>query len=314
MVTSNAKDFDLRAAQREAFPTRVLENAGIKRVFLLARDAAVSQSEVEAENESHRDIVQGNFEELYRQLGYKHIMGLQWAVTYCRNARYIEYAWYSMWHIIYIFSGYRYILKMDDDIMVDFYQLLAKLQSDYPSLDNVVLGYKQFGLTPQRNRKSKWFVSKAEFAGNVYPDFLSGWAWATSTSTAVRLVNQSRRVPFFWIDDLWVTGVLAGVAGGIRVESLNTFYTVYAEHMECCVAEENTDKLCDFIVGPSLDRTELIVKFGRLSQRCHEMGCERRTWKDSVVKTCVKIDNPYFLPHNSPGVGEVIVLPNKMLL
>ncbi len=203
---------------------------------------------------------------------------------------------------------------MDDDIMVDYYQLLAKLSSDYKSLDNVALGYKQFGLAPQRNAKSKWFVSRSEFSGDTYPDFLSGWAWATSPATAAKLIELSGLEKFFWIDDLWVTGILTRKSGDIAIESLNTFYTVYAEHIECCVDPAETNKLCDFIVGPSLDRTDLITRFGRAANRCHRSGrCERRKWEDSVLKTCVKIDNPFFLPPNAPGVGEVIVVPNKLL-
>ena len=149
--------------------------------------------------------------------------------------------------------------------------------SDYPSLDDVALGYKQMGLAPQRNPKSKWFVPESTFAGKTYPDFLSGWAWMTSPKTAEKLVRASMEIPFFWVDDVWITGMLARQAGGIMLQSLNTFYTLYVEHIECCL--NDSQKLCDFLIGPSMDRTDLVEHFGKHSRKCHDLGCERRPWQ-----------------------------------
>ena len=35
------------------------------------------------------------------------------------------------------------------------------------------------------------------------------------------------------------------------------------------------------------------------------------SFQESIARNCV-IDNPLFLPH-SPGIGEVITVPNKVL-
>ena len=102
VVTSNARNFGLREAQREAFPEDDLEAEGIRRVFILATDPGIDQERVREENLRHGDIVQGNFRESYKHLAYKvrsdtqkyilnnanscvfqHIMGLNWATTYC---------------------------------------------------------------------------------------------------------------------------------------------------------------------------------------------------------------------------------------
>ena len=162
-------------------------------------------------------------------------------------------------------------------------ELLLKLSSDYPSLDDVALGYKQMGLAPQRNPKSKWIVPETAFSGKTYPDFLSGWAWMTSPRTAERLVRASKEVPFFWVDDVWITGMLARQAGGILLQSLNAFYTLYVEHIDCCV--NDSQRLCDFMVGPSMERTDLVEQFGKHSRKCHDMGCERRPWQVHIKHT-----------------------------
>lgn len=90
VTTSKASHFGLREAQRSAFPSEALASEGVTRVFLVALeddegDGAV-QSRLLEENARHGDLVQGNFRESYRNLAYKHVMGLQWAVQYC-NAK-----------------------------------------------------------------------------------------------------------------------------------------------------------------------------------------------------------------------------------
>ena len=208
----------------------------------------------------------------------------------------------------------RYVLKMDDDIMVDVFQLLQKLKQDFPTLKTTLLGFKQMGLTPQRNPKSKWFVDNSDFGGKTYPDFLSGWAWTTSLTTAEKLVEASQTNKFFWIDDVWVTGMLAKKIGA-SLETLNSLYTIYIEHIRCCVENQKSKDgktlMCDFLVGPSMDDFNLIRRYGQLASKCFQEQCERRTWEQSVMKTCVKIDNPLFLP-TSPGVGQVFILKNKL--
>ena len=94
VVTSNARDLALRRAHRLSFPSHILKKAGIRRVFLLARDDSdghndgrLLQARIEAENFKYRDLVQGNFQESYKRLAYKHVMGLEWAAKNCNSAR-----------------------------------------------------------------------------------------------------------------------------------------------------------------------------------------------------------------------------------
>jgi hypothetical protein len=56
------------------------------------------------EAERFQDIVQGNFIEAYKNLTYKHLMGLQWAVDKCKN-------------------------NMDNNIIVNLYEAIVILQN-----------------------------------------------------------------------------------------------------------------------------------------------------------------------------------------
>ena len=47
----------------------------------------ISQEIIEEESKMHLDIVQGSMKEDYKNLAYKHLMGLQWAADECRHFR-----------------------------------------------------------------------------------------------------------------------------------------------------------------------------------------------------------------------------------
>ena len=88
LVVSNAKNQDLRNAQRDAFNQTMLNRLGMKRIFLLFVDEDnISQEIIEEESKMHLDIVQGSMIEDYKNLSYKHLMGLQWAADECRHFR-----------------------------------------------------------------------------------------------------------------------------------------------------------------------------------------------------------------------------------
>ena len=213
---------------------------------------------------------------------------------------------------------------MDDDIVVDFFRVYQQLliESDRTlnkeEINNSLYGYIQMGLPVQRSPGWKWALTKDEFNEDLHPNFLSGWAYITTPTVAMRLVNVSKQTNILWIDDVWVTGILASKAG-ILLKSLNLFYTFYKEHIQCCVSEPTLE--CDFLVGPSEKNLTVIRRFGEHSRTCwnggnlvfneHKFGwtnfkmkCKKRKLsKESLMNNCF-VKNPYFLP-NSKGIGEV---------
>jgi len=193
IVTSHPGHVSLRQAYRNALPTSVLRQFGIRRMFLLGRInpfqenySQVDQTVVEAEHQQYGDIVQGDFVESYKNLSYKHVMGLKHAVNYCPHTK--------------------YLLKMDDDIAVDIFQLLAYVkQRNVSGLALAGAVMTTLELQPFRDKSSKWFVTREEYALESYPSFVSGWAYITSVACAQELVERSESSPYFWIDDVYVS-------------------------------------------------------------------------------------------------------------
>ena len=193
IVTSHPGHVSLRQAFRNSLSSRILRQFGVRRMFLLGRInpfqenySQVDQSVVETEHQQYGDIAQGDFVESYKNLSYKHIMGLKHAVNFCPHTK--------------------YVLKMDDDIAVDIFQLLAHIKPNNISglalAGAVMMGQE---LHPLRDRSSKWFVTREEYALESYPPFVSGWAYVTSITAAKELVERSESSPYFWIDDVYVS-------------------------------------------------------------------------------------------------------------
>lgn len=267
IVTSHPGHVNLRDAFRRALPTQELVKFNITRLFLLARIDPhqtgyhqVDQSTIEEEHLHHKDIVQGDFVESYHNLSYKHVMGLKHASHFCQQAE--------------------LVLKMDDDIVVDLFQLLD-LGRNLSLAGMQMAGALMTGdeLIPVRDKNSKWFVSRDDYAPSRYPPFVSGWAYITTIEAARQLVRLAESSPFFWIDDIYVTGMLASLSGLKRVD-IRPRFTVYTDHLKCCLRKHSTP--CDYFVGPSGDDAGLIEDFHRQSLR----------WRLGPIITASRKDKP----------------------
>lgn len=272
IVTSYAGDATPRSALRRAYPDSELKAYGIRRVFLLAllpndvqAKTRVTQSAIVDESKRHRDVVQGNFIEAYKNLTYKHVMGLKWATESCRNVS--------------------YLMKMDHDIVLNLYKIIDVVKaSGIPG--NTMMGYVLKNMTPIREPLNKWFVTRSEYPSDSYPDFLSGWLYITSLKTARALTNAAQMArKYFWIDDLFLTGIIRRELD-VRLKDLNEFFTTNNEYLNCCLKDAPKKLQCDFAVGPNGGDTELQVKFKDFSQYC-KANCKPRSKEFAVNNTCI---------------------------
>ena len=184
---------------------------------------------------------------------------------------------------------------MDDDIYVNFPQLQALVQRNIPSNHNSwMMGLLQLRL-PVMRASSKWSVSHVDWSEDTWPDFLSGWCYVSSPDAVNLIVNKLNDLEtIFWIDDVLITGV---VAENLNIEriSLNKYFTVYKQEMECC---SNGASMCPFVVGPTDHNVTLLDKLVTKQKYCQKHICDKK-YKCNVT-------NPYFMPKHV--IGEVIPL------
>lgn len=285
IVTSYFGNVEARSAMRRSVSNSELERARIKRIFLLGTspgDEFTTQDALRDESSRFGDILQGNFREDYRNLTYKHVMGLRWAGKHC--------------------PGTKFVVKMDDDIVIDVRRTIDLLKSfKFPSPDYIA-GYILKGMEPKRDPANKWYTTLKEYGHYKYPTFVSGWFYVTTPKLATKLVDVSFRVPYFWIDDVYVTGMLAQKLK-VRFLNLNRYFAVHTELMQCCLRDLPVVQ-CDYLIGPNGGDTGMFYNFNVLAEQCYSKPCGIR--ERPLNDTCVVDKKPLL------GPGKAIVEPFKL--
>lgn len=290
LVTSYVGHVELRSAHRRAMPHEVLSTMNTTRIFLLAqipdKEKYIKQEAINDESLLYGDILQGSFVEHYRNLTYKHLMGLRWASNVCQKVS--------------------YILKVDDDTVFDFDKTFKLLQGNI-DLDNTLLGYMLNYTKPRRNKDNKWYVTWDEYPRNVYPSYLSGWYYITTPKVVSRIVDEALYHPYFWIDDVLVTGILTE-ALNIKLQHVpNGFWLEYYELLECCLGDMIKKSIrCEFTVGPNGGRDNLIIEFNNAVKNCNAWrNCTERSISKPLKSVCVMFHDRRIF---SEGQAEVELL------
>lgn len=292
IITSYAGDPSARSALRRAYTDEELQALEIRRVFLLGtlnndaeRRTHVSQNALLDESQRFNDILQGDFLDTYRNLTHKHLMGLRWTLNSCRHVK--------------------YIMKMDDDIVVNIYGMMENLRSGIVEKDSLT-GYVLKNMIPVREPANKWYVSKMEYAGDTYPDFVSGWLYIMHPQVAKRLIDYVESSnEFFWIDDVFVTGILRH-ALNIKVKDVSELYTTDYRYLECCIKGRASLLKCEFLIGPNGGDKELQVRFKEFAKYCHT-NCSVRPNDNLVGKRCVVVYKEPNLHKGSVQISPVIL-------
>lgn len=58
-------------------------------------------------------------------------------------------------------------------------------------------------------REGKWKVSPSELSANRYPPYCQGAMWILPTDQIPKLLEAAASVNFLWVDDAYITGLLA---------------------------------------------------------------------------------------------------------
>lgn len=147
------------------------------------------------ESELYHDIIQEDYIDSYRNMTYKFMSVIKWTVKFC--------------------SHVRYMLKIDDDVFINILALGPFLRKpeitsllDYRSiLCKTWVNEKPVRL--RRKNIGKWAVSFREFHAKVYPVYCSGMFVLLSLRNAKKIFEMSMQLSYFWIDDVFMTGIVA---------------------------------------------------------------------------------------------------------
>ncbi|XP_064085525.1 beta-1,3-galactosyltransferase 5-like isoform X4 [Macrobrachium nipponense] len=163
------------------------------------------QRAVEEEITMHQDIIQYNFIDSYRNLTYKTIAWMTWVKYNC-----LDVPW---------------IAKIDDDNVVNPFALNRYLVDRFrenPSPDAI---HGRLRVTNKAMRNGKWVVTKEEYPPDRYPPFVLGPAYIVGRNAIDKLLEYTPYTPFLWLEDVYMTGLVAKAAGVKHVQAEKTLYT-----------------------------------------------------------------------------------------
>lgn len=163
------------------------------------------QALIQEESNAFGDIIQGNFADTYTNLPYKHLMGYKWIHESCQHKP-------------------KLVVKADDDVFIEIYHLFYFVSAIYGESpqDSLICDVIPAGTTPQK--AGKWMDNSYEFLTDTYPKYCSGSAYLITPSLIPKFLKASSSISKFWIDDIYVTGMLRE-ALGISPFYLNLRYT-----------------------------------------------------------------------------------------
>ncbi|XP_059163884.1 beta-1,3-galactosyltransferase 1-like [Physella acuta] len=164
------------------------------------------------ETDSFHDILQFQLLDSYANLTRKLILAFNWLLhSTCKCS---------------------YVLKVDQDVFVNIPMLITFLeQSGKP---NSIYGHIYANSWVER--KGKWAVSKIDLPIDKYPIYAAGNAYVLSIDAVDKIVKLSPHFPYIPVEDAFLTGILASVAGVDRI--MTGGFTKWSE---------STPHACEFV-------------------------------------------------------------------
>ncbi|XP_060782717.1 N-acetyllactosaminide beta-1,3-N-acetylglucosaminyltransferase 2 [Neoarius graeffei] len=165
----------------------------VHRVFLLGKIDEALSKDIEKESEMYNDIIMWDFMDTFFNLTLKDILFWDWFSKHCQNAR--------------------FVLKGDDDVFVRTPALLDYLENQEKlhlkrhgyakKMDDFVIGDIITSAIPRRSETNKYFIPESFYEG-MYPTYPGGGGVVYSGALVPRLLQVSRRVHLFPIDDVYL--------------------------------------------------------------------------------------------------------------
>ncbi|XP_019632685.1 PREDICTED: beta-1,3-galactosyltransferase 1-like [Branchiostoma belcheri] len=194
MVTSAPMNSSQRHAIRRTWGNESNSEPGtvIKTVFTVGKTNKSSiQLGLERENMLHKDIIQEDFVDSYKNLTLKTVMCLKWASEFC--------------------PGAKFVMKADDDTFVNIYSLVRHLKHMPASnTSKLVTGYVYTGSKPvrvshsKRGKYDKWYVSKEEYPRETFPKYPCGFAYVMSNDVIRPLYEVSLTLKYVFLEDVFL--------------------------------------------------------------------------------------------------------------
>ena len=214
VVNSATGHFDQRDVIRHTFIQKnVTPSFSHRVVFLLGKAGdELTARKIEKEAEQRGDILQGDFTDTYRNLTFKGVMWLNWVSFNCPRVQ--------------------WVIKIDDDVVVNMSYVMEHVFREHRDAKHFIGGtliranssrIRRTSDSNKRGHPGKWKVDSSQFRGlEYYPFHYCGGYFVVLTGDLVRpMTAASRSAPFFWIDDIFLFGLLPHIVGDVFFADLD---------------------------------------------------------------------------------------------
>ncbi|XP_071828688.1 uncharacterized protein [Apostichopus japonicus] len=191
LISSHVRNYKQRNAIRKTWGSQHLFlGRNVRYVFILGKvegeKEAMTQELVAKEAQKYGDIVQGNFQESFKNLTLKVVLGLKWTTEFCSDAA--------------------YLYKGDEDMFVAWRNVIRFLletsdKAGKEKMSRFFVGSSMAGSPRISNPKSRYYVNESYFAGDFYPLYCSGGSYVISNDIIPELFKKSLSTPLISIDD-----------------------------------------------------------------------------------------------------------------
>ncbi|XP_063423208.1 beta-1,3-galactosyltransferase brn-like [Mytilus trossulus] len=186
LVKSDAANIARRLSIRQTWGN--ISHPRIKVIYLLGYYSVV-QDMIDLESNTYEDILQGDFVDIYDNNMNKTAMAYQYAVENCVNTQFLFF--------------------VDDDFFINILKINKFLATlSIADKSQLFRGFVISGMTPYRNKSSKWYLSHEEYPYDIFPTYLAGGAILMSMTIAKLLRTTFPYLKYIHIDDVYL-GIVA---------------------------------------------------------------------------------------------------------
>lgn len=227
IVHTSTDHFNRRSIIRRTWGNlNILRNRGFRIVFFFGlSNSQKTQTMLENESTVYGDIVQGIFLDSYHNLTHKGVLTYRWLCDFCSNVD--------------------MVVKVDDDMFVNIFYLMEYYLPKFRNTTrHVMCQTRPKGTSPIMREKSKWQVSENQFKSMThYPvTYCNGYFVLISIDIIRQLYKASFITPFFWVDDVYLYGLLPDKIGNVKFTSIVANLTLQQETGMQCYTGNTTCK------------------------------------------------------------------------
>lgn len=166
----------------------LVQDGNVQVLFLLGlpneSDSETQQVRIQQENQQHRDLLQSDFIDSYKNLTIKTMVMLEWLRDHCTQAYYAA--------------------KVDADVLLNVSALTQMLLSPIRYPRNYITGLVWYENVVIRDPSNKFYIPPEVYPYPVYPAYPLGMCYVISMDLPAKILHVSRNIKPIFIEDAYI--------------------------------------------------------------------------------------------------------------